>query len=91
MEIDEQLKSQAPDEGLHYGQRGTIAIPSRIVGHLRSTDSILAKMCNLLEAEGTIHTYRLCLKKAHAPTRSPINRKITGTKVMDKHSVTRKK
>jgi len=39
--VAEQLKSQAADEGLENGKRGTIAIPQQIVGSRRRADDII--------------------------------------------------
>lgn len=42
--VIEQLKSQAPENGLEKGKRGTVAIPQQIVGSRRSTENIFAGM-----------------------------------------------
>lgn len=42
--IAEQLKSQAADEGLEKGKRGTIATPQQIVGSRRRTEKVFLDM-----------------------------------------------
>ena len=42
--VAEQLKSQAAEEGLEKGKRGTIATPQQIVGSRRTTENIFIGM-----------------------------------------------
>jgi hypothetical protein len=42
--VAEQLKSQAADEGLEKGKRGTIATPRQIVGSRRRADHIILEL-----------------------------------------------
>lgn len=42
--VGEQMKSQAADDGLEKGKRGTKAIPAQIVGVRRRTENIFAGM-----------------------------------------------
>lgn len=42
--VGEQLKSQAAEDGLEKGKRGTKATPAQIVGYKRRTESIFLDM-----------------------------------------------
>ena len=42
--IGEQLKSQAAEEGIENGERGTVATPQQIVGYRRGTENIFIAM-----------------------------------------------
>lgn len=42
--VGEQMKSQAADDGLEKGKRGTKVIPAQIVGVRRRTENIIADM-----------------------------------------------
>lgn len=71
--IGEQLKSQAAEDGLEKGKRGTIAIPQQIVGSRRRMDDIISDLIDEWSDPN------ICMKKNHSAQYRNQSQNTTGS------------